>query len=306
MESGKKIWKLKGYCYFDKEKKTIKSCWVRDEHSDDEAQPLSNLKSLLEDLGLTLEIDLTDIKEESEGKIYFNILYRCDFILTDLLDLLEEKGETQKLLVDVDQLSGCDIAIPLALTDTSSSQKYIISSTTIPLGSKILLGLDLFSAKEKLGEEEMTLKKDWTDNHMTGKVMRCMINGGWTYKQWKIPEKNLFKDSINLYAGLLHGHKGNPLTTLELKDWISGMYKKHGKPTTTFVLFAEEQSTDEVRWVGLYQYINEAKNNEEELKWQRISDLVSQQDFWKALVATGETDKDDKNMELDMFGMDDY
>lgn len=100
-----------------------------------------------------------------------------------------------------------------------------------------------------------------------------------------------YKDCKKLYAGLLHKEGGKAFTPEDLSDWLTCRTQndKIPYPNSTYVLFA--QTTTEPQWMGIYLYTDKKaeppKDKNKPSIWTPITDLVKQEDFWRAMLATG-------------------
>ncbi|MDW6003995.1 hypothetical protein [Vibrio mangrovi] len=276
--------------------------WVRDEHSDDEANSIRELKSLLDSLDLTTVFNLQNLTLQVSQKSYFNYVYRGDFAHNDghksTYDTNLNKWTTTldgKILANQndqferapESVSGCDIVLTVRVPEAHIRNKW-------SNGTKLLLGLDPFAAFEG---KEFGLSQSWSNNHMTGKSMSASA-----LTQYESP----FKDCTKLYAGLLHGIGGAPLHKKELDDWLEAMKHKFGSPSEPFVLLAPSLTIGSMgrvvpQWMGIFR----DDSGEERLSWIPLSDLAELDEFWDAMCATGKAHEDDFSTG-NLFGDDEW
>lgn len=248
---------MKGYHL--KEQHRRKS-WVRDTNTDAEAALLNYLPELLNMLKLTMPVPPSVITRDIEGETFFDILYRCDFNARQNIHQIEKIFSVKEEFTP-EWVPGADLALPVIAQEDH----------VLPNKHYLLLGLDLFAAVEQ--GDICISPHGWGDNHLTGKDMSAS------------EFLELKPRPACLYAGVLHGHDGQPLSPPQLLGWLERMRQAHGHPSSTVVLLAPvAESSGFAGWFGLYQRKGVAGGA---LQWQSLSVLAKDVNFWEAMKETG-------------------
>ncbi|MBX9446007.1 hypothetical protein [Dickeya chrysanthemi] len=248
---------MKGYHL--KEQHRRKS-WVRDTNTDAEAALLNYLPELLNTLRLTMPVSPSVMTRDIEGETFFDILYRCDFNARQNIHQIEKIFSVKEAFTP-EWVPGADLALPVIAKENH----------VLPDSHYLLLGLDLFAAVEQ-GELRLS-PQGWGDNHLTGKDMSAS------------EFLELKPRPACLYAGVLHGHAGQPLSPPQLLGWLELMRQAHGQPSSTMVLLAPvAEASGFIGWFGLYQRNG---GTGKVLQWQSLPSLVQDEHFWEAMKETG-------------------
>ncbi|WP_226066881.1 hypothetical protein [Dickeya zeae] len=248
---------MKGYHV--KEQHRRKS-WVRDTNTDAEVASLTYLPELLSALGLAMPVPPSVITRDIEGETFFDILYRCDFNARQNIHQIEKIFSVKEAFTP-EWVPGADLALPVL-----AQENHLVSDNHY-----LLLGLDLFSAVEQ-GELRLS-PQGWGDNHLTGKDMSAS------------EFLELKPRPVCLYAGVLHGDAGQPLSPQQLLGWLERMRQVHGQPSSTMVLLAPVAEVSGFSgWFGLYQ---RKEVTGKALQWQNLSMLAQDAHFWEAMKETG-------------------